>query len=575
MTVSNIIPKSGPEAGDNSNKTFSYTFDVLDVSHLVVIQTDAYGNEAVLTEDADYTVDLGTKQITLTATNAPTTDETITILRDLVVEQEKDFVFQAGYLPREQEDALDRLTMVQQSQAEQLSRAVKVPASSDATPDAFLQNHKNALLSNYAVKTINPALVIDPVRNIFIGDGTPTTLDTLLTHSRADTATFTDRNGILQTAAANELRADHHLLKDGMFQRAGLRVDPVSENLIETSEDYTTNKWQRHNCSITSSSVPAPDGTGTATEMTFNSTSGVRLENPHVVTEDGLLTFSVFLKEGTANTALLLFNSFNTNTARAWFNLTNGTVGTTDPNIETASIETFANGWHRCTATMAVFDAPDPSGALGIWGSNGDGLTTATSGEKMLVWGAQAEMSPIPTAYVKTSGLPVTRASETLTVPASAMPHTPNGFTFLLEADLDWLDGDQGQRFLLNWSKSSSTGDRVRLSCLASGGHVSTTIADLFTSTPGSAGASSSTLTTSFSPGLQAQVKMAVSIRPGMSIQLAVNGDARPTASATGDISSLNTGTLEIGQNWAASFNRLRIFDVALSETALVEATTL
>lgn len=570
MTISANSAKSGPVAGDNSNATFTYAFPVLDTGDLVVILTNDKGEETRLSHPADFTAtgigDAAGGTVTLTTT--PVIGESVTILRDMTAEQATDFLFQAGYLPREQEDALDRLTMVQQSQAEQLSRAVKVPASSDAAPDAFLQNHNNALLSDYAVKTINPALVIDPVRNIFIGDGTPTTLDTLLTHSRTDTATFTDRNGILQTAAVNELRNNHHLLKDGMFQRAGLRVDPSSENLFKFSQDYSQSAWRKQNSTILSSSERAPDGSNTAFKVSAPTSTIGRLIQSRALPSAGSVTFSMFLKADVGQHAMLLFNGQNA-VGKAWFDLAAGTAGTTNGVIDSSTIEAMGDGWYRCSVTQTA-----TSGSLGreldLRLANADGSSSSTANDSLLVWGAQLEMHEIPTAYIETGSASVTRAADVLSIAAANMPTDYRGLTIIAEGIVNWLDADDpAPTNLFRWLG----GDVIELNLLQAGGYVSGVSGSSFrTSTGVKKTSNTPSPYDEFGEGINRRVIAAIRLTEEH-IQAFGNGNAYTATTHTG--LPAPTAAAEFLKNFTGSLTKFRIFDVALSEAALIEATTL
>lgn len=459
-----------------------------------------------------------------------------------------DFVFQSGYLPRQHQAAF------QQAQSQRGS----------------------AMVRDYRINTIAPALTLDPVQDIYLKEATPVALEDIVTHSRASTATFTDRHGILQTAAADTLRTDHHIFKDGMFQRAGLRVDPSATNLLEHSQDFSQSEWRKTNSNILGTTEIAPDGSSTAAKIEPTSNQPGRLIQALTVPAAGKITLSMYLKAGTGDTPMLLFNGFGA-TGMAWFDLTAGTVGTINGDIDDAVIEPYAEGWFRCSIskTIPAGNPLDLSGEIDLRLTNADGSTVSTANETFLVWGAQMEMDDMPTAYIETGASTTARAADALSIDNTQLPDTPNGYTIVVEGFLDWLDAGQGATFMLFWTKNGSSGERVRLSCLASSSHVSTTIGEFFLATPTSASAASTIQPSAFTPGMATPVKMALSCRQGSSVQLAVNGVAQAASSASGVLQSLNTGILTIADGWGASLSRFRIFDVALPEAALIDATTL
>lgn len=133
MTVPSETNRSGPYNGNGSTTDFAYGFRIVDEDHLRVILTSALGVEATLTIDTDYTVsDVGEAaggEVTLT--DAPATGETITILRNVPFVQETDLENQGAYYAETVEDAFDLAAMRDQQLAEEVARAVKVPAAID------------------------------------------------------------------------------------------------------------------------------------------------------------------------------------------------------------------------------------------------------------------------------------------------------------------------------------------------------------------------------------------------------------------------------------------------------------
>lgn len=133
MTVPSEVNRSGPYNGNGVTTVFSYNFRILSNQHLLVIKTDADGNETTLTLTTNYTVsgvgNAGGGSIALLV--APAGGTTITILRRMPFTQETDLENQGAYYAETVEDAFDAAAMRDQQLAEELQRAVKVPASSD------------------------------------------------------------------------------------------------------------------------------------------------------------------------------------------------------------------------------------------------------------------------------------------------------------------------------------------------------------------------------------------------------------------------------------------------------------
>lgn len=132
MTVSSTPRKSGPYACNGVTTLFAVGFKFLADDLLKVILTDtATGVETVLVETTDYTRagagDASGGSITTTTTYP--TGKTITILGNLDFDQEVDYVEGDPFPAETHEGALDKLTMLNLQQQEELARAVKLKAS--------------------------------------------------------------------------------------------------------------------------------------------------------------------------------------------------------------------------------------------------------------------------------------------------------------------------------------------------------------------------------------------------------------------------------------------------------------
>lgn len=138
MTVETSISKSGPYAGAGTTGPFTVNFRFLDASHLQVIRTDGTG-EHVLTLTTDYTVaGVGNPTGSVTLVAALPVGQTLTIIRNVPKTQEADYVQNSDFPAESHENALDKLTMIDQQTGERLDRAVVFPASDSSTAVAEL-----------------------------------------------------------------------------------------------------------------------------------------------------------------------------------------------------------------------------------------------------------------------------------------------------------------------------------------------------------------------------------------------------------------------------------------------------
>lgn len=136
MTVSTETA-SVSYAGNGSTVVWAVPFYVLENSHIKVTVRSSLGVESIKTLTTDYTVaDAGTNPSTATVTAVtftPATGETILIERDVPATQETDLA-ENDALPAETvEKVFDKLTMLYQQVTTAVSRALRLPASSQVS----------------------------------------------------------------------------------------------------------------------------------------------------------------------------------------------------------------------------------------------------------------------------------------------------------------------------------------------------------------------------------------------------------------------------------------------------------
>jgi hypothetical protein len=169
-------------------------------------------------------------------------------------------------------------------------------------------------------------------------------------------------------------------------------IETVPANLLTYSEDFTVGTWLKQNGATVNGNVAtAPNGTQTADLLYPSVSSNVvaawrALYSPNTVPNNYYTQFVYMKSAGFQWAALYKFDG-NTGTA-AWFDLTNGVLGTVASGV-TASIENAGGGWWKCSITQQHVStnylyihiyptdgnnsiAATPSGTNGIyiWGAN-------------------------------------------------------------------------------------------------------------------------------------------------------------------------------------------------------------
>jgi hypothetical protein len=134
MSISNTNRVAGPYTGNGVTVAFGFSFKVFQAADVQVIGTDLGGAEYPLTLNVDYTITLNTNQDsnpggTVTMAIVPASGYLITLTSTVANLQPTTLTNNGGFYPSVINDALDRVTILVQQLAQQLTRAAKVPIS--------------------------------------------------------------------------------------------------------------------------------------------------------------------------------------------------------------------------------------------------------------------------------------------------------------------------------------------------------------------------------------------------------------------------------------------------------------
>ena len=237
------------------------------------------------------------------------------------------------------------------------------------------------------------------------------TLDPRITFSRTSVGTYTDGNGLIVTAAADEPRFDHKY-ENGVVKSLGLLVEESRTNLFEYSEDFTNADWTKFDVSISSNSIIAPDGSTnsyTITEGTSNSQHNIT----DTTTVTGTKTFSVYAKlaSGSRLFRIVDFNATD-GAVTGRFDLSNGTIDAGSDS--SAVIKDCGNGWYRCSITTTT--TVESNYYISLCQSDSTFTYTGDGSSSFYIFGAQVEAGGFPTSYIPTSGSTKTRVNDILSI---------------------------------------------------------------------------------------------------------------------------------------------------------------
>ncbi|CAJ0877886.1 hypothetical protein R20233_02367 [Ralstonia sp. LMG 32965] len=158
MTISSANRKSGPYTGNGEVTLFPFRFKVFKTADVLVTFTDANGADQQLRLDSDYTVTLNVDQdnnpggvVTYPRVGSShqvlASTEHLTLTGSQALLQPTDLPNLSPWFPQVVEDALDRLTIIDQQLQEQIDRSIKISVSdSPLTPLPPAANRANELL---------------------------------------------------------------------------------------------------------------------------------------------------------------------------------------------------------------------------------------------------------------------------------------------------------------------------------------------------------------------------------------------------------------------------------------------
>ena len=425
----------------------------------------------------------------------------------------------------------------------------------------------------YAIGGQTPQTIADFEADKYRANGATSTAASLLTHTRAGTATYTDNTGTLQTAASGELRTDNHIWDGSSWVKRCL-VEPQSTNLVTYSEDFTDASWTKTKANV-AGTAQGPDGVSdSATILSDDSSTGtgtVFIFDAITTTVSTAYTYSLFAKADQLSWVRLQLGGFTASggTETAYFNLSDGTVGTVSTANLTAKIEDFGDGWYRCCVSFTS-NASATSGSVVIVVADADGdVTVDLDGtSSILIYGAQFEASSVPTSYIPTAGATVTRPADALSIDSTLLPYDSTAMTIALDGEMTYAD-DESNVNLVDWD--AGTG---QLNLFISTAGPSTGLARVFQR--GDGGSNISPLGSSgaqYTPGVNVSFSIASKHTP-TSGQVANSGVAGTELTGTNLWPNLSATDFEIAPKGVVNIKSLRILGGYGATDAELEAAT-
>ncbi|MSX01582.1 MAG: hypothetical protein F2813_00300 [Actinobacteria bacterium] len=160
MTIASETNRAGPFNCNGATTAFPGNFKIDQPEHVRVLLTDAADVETELSLHSDYTVaGVGLSSFTINTTGTHPAGKRVTLLRSVPFTQEIDLQNQGAYYAETVERAFDLGVARDQQLAEEVSRAVKIPASSQILDlDGLVANIERVGRNEAAVAAVAEAI---------------------------------------------------------------------------------------------------------------------------------------------------------------------------------------------------------------------------------------------------------------------------------------------------------------------------------------------------------------------------------------------------------------------------------
>ncbi|HBW7280156.1 TPA: hypothetical protein MFN02_002337 [Klebsiella pneumoniae] len=249
-------------------------------------------------------------------------------------------------------------------------------------------------------------------------------LKEVISFLRSSPATRIGPSGLIEYLMVDEPAIEYHPVT---HECLGIRAESVSNNRIAWSQDFTqAASWTPSGVTLTANDVKSPDGNTTATKLIETAGGSAVTHTLEAIATIAAVvgspyTFSIWAKANTGSVLQIAAQGAVATTQYVNFDLKNGKIGKTSPQILQATMQEFTNGYYRCAITITPTVAANPRFTLALTGGDSSAAAIpayipSTPGS-VYIWGAQPERRDGASSYIPTNGAEASRAADICTTP--------------------------------------------------------------------------------------------------------------------------------------------------------------
>jgi len=368
------------------------------------------------------------------------------------------------------------------------------------------------------------------------------------------------------TSAVYLSRRGHHIYNGSAWVNEGiLHESEARTNLMTYSGDLTSTDWEWGGGLIVSTVIAgSPFGTyqtiSPRNDSSVNLGPAQRYQIGKPITSGSTYVGWALVKYS-AGSGWFDINMYDTTdtSKRAYFDVQNGAVGTKDAAIIDHGMVDYGDGWWLCWASA---NAASTSGGLSLEVPDGDGVLTCTATDVILIAGSQYELGSTASSYIPTVSSTVTRAAETLTVPAANLPYNSTNMSIQMDGKMTYADTNAVETVgFFRWYLNSSNRIVTRLNTNG------VKRGNVYTIGVGW------NLTDVYSPDVN--VPFNIASRHGSTFtNLATDGTAYTASTNDSASATLSATNLNLGDIFMGTIGQFRMWSDDLGDVGITEAST-